>query len=89
MPTGQRVSIFLPMTNSAVHSDTTAVVVNGEERDVPTGSTLGDLLRTHALDPRMVVIEHNRVILRERSAYDQLVLGEGDTLEIVHFVGGG
>jgi len=89
MPTGQRVSIFLPMMNSAVHSDTTALIVNGEERTVPTGSTLGDLLRTLALDPRMVVIEHNRVILRERSAYEQLVLGEGDTLEIVHFVGGG
>jgi thiamine biosynthesis protein ThiS len=77
------------MTNSAVHSDTTALIVNGEERFVPAGTTLGELLRSLALDPRMVVVEHNRTILRERAAYDTLVLAQGDTLEIVHFVGGG
>jgi thiamine biosynthesis protein ThiS len=52
-------------------------------------STIGDFLRARALDPRLVVVEHNRVILRDRSAYDTIALAEGDTLEIVHFVGGG
>jgi len=89
MPNAPRVSIFRRMTHSAVHSDTTPLIVNGEERLVPSGSTLGDLLRSLALDPRMIVVEHNRTILRERSAYDALVLEAGDTLEIVHFVGGG
>jgi thiamine biosynthesis protein ThiS len=64
-------------------------IVNGEPRPLPRGSTLGDLLRALALDPRMVVIEHNRAILRDRAAYDSLVLAGGDTIEIVHFVGGG
>ncbi|HEU4566187.1 MAG TPA: sulfur carrier protein ThiS [Gemmatimonadaceae bacterium] len=65
------------------------LTVNGDERRLPAGASLGDLLRAHALDPRMVVVEHNRTILRDRSAFDALPLGDGDTVEIVHFVGGG
>jgi thiamine biosynthesis protein ThiS len=66
-----------------------ALVVNGEARHVPSGSSLGDLLRMHALDPRMVVVEHNRSILRDRASFDALALADGDAIEIVHFVGGG
>ena len=65
------------------------VVVNGERRDVPAGSTVGDLLRGLRLDPRTVVVERNRVILRDRAAFDSLALAPGDAIEIVHFVGGG
>lgn len=89
MPNTPRVSILRRMMHTAASSDTTRLIVNGEERLVPSGSTLGDLLRSLELDPRMIVVEHNRTILRERSAYDSLALGDGDTLEIVHFVGGG
>ena len=70
-------------------SDVITPVVNGDARPVPAGSTLGDLLRSLRLDPRLVVVEHNRVVLRDRSAYDVLPLASGDTIEIVHFVGGG
>ena len=66
-----------------------SLVVNGERREVARGTTLAELLRAHALDPRMVVVEHNRVILRDRDAYPALELRDGDALEIVHFVGGG
>ena len=65
------------------------VTINGEPREVPAGSTLADLLRALELDPRLVVVEHNRVILRDRERYTSLPLAAGDTLEIVHFVGGG
>jgi thiamine biosynthesis protein ThiS len=68
---------------------TIALTVNGERRDVPRGWTVADLLRAHELDPRMVVVERNRVILRDRDAYPALGLRDGDVLEIVHFVGGG
>ena len=66
-----------------------SLTVNGERRAVPRGSTLADLLRSHDLDPRMVVVEHNREILRDRDAYGRIALADGDSLEIVHFVGGG
>ncbi|HEX5437917.1 MAG TPA: sulfur carrier protein ThiS [Gemmatimonadaceae bacterium] len=77
-----------PPVPSAAHTSIT-LLVNGAPRTIPAGSTLGDLLRSLALDARLVVVEHNRVILRERAGYDTHVLAEGDTLEIVHFVGGG
>jgi thiamine biosynthesis protein ThiS len=37
----------------------------------------------------MVVVEHNRSILRDRDSYSSLILQPGDLLEIVQFVGGG
>ncbi|HKG92550.1 MAG TPA: sulfur carrier protein ThiS [Gemmatimonadaceae bacterium] len=73
----------------AESSSAVALTVNGERREVARGTTLADFLRALALDPRMVVVEHNRVILRDRDAYPSLDLRSGDTLEIVHFVGGG
>ena len=65
------------------------LVVNGERIDAPAGSSLADFLRARSLDPRLVVVEHNRTILRDREAYNAVALNDGDTLEIVHFVGGG
>jgi thiamine biosynthesis protein ThiS len=72
-----------------VSPDGVIPVVNGEERTVAAGSTLGDLLRELSVSPEAVVVEHNRVILRRGEPLDSLVLATGDTVEIVHFVGGG
>ena len=66
-----------------------ALTVNGAERRIPTGWTLADLLASLSLDPQVVVIEHNGAILRDRAAFLSLTLAADDTLEIVHFVGGG
>jgi thiamine biosynthesis protein ThiS len=77
------------MTNTRVVADSVALTVNGSRKEVAAGSTVADLLRDLDIDPRMVVVEHNRDILRDRAAHDTRVLGDGDNLEIVHFVGGG
>jgi sulfur carrier protein len=78
------------MTTPLVHEPSAlALTVNGDKRSVAPGTTLSEYLASLKLDPRMVVIEHNRTILRDREAYASLVLGDGDVLEIVHFVGGG
>ena len=63
--------------------------VNGTEKRVPAGWTLGDLVASLGLDARSIVIEHNGTILRDRSSFASLELSADDTLEIVHFVGGG
>ena len=70
-------------------ASTLTLLVNGERFDAPAGSTLADFLVARDLDPRLVVVEHNRTILRDRDAYHTVRLNDGDTLEIVHFVGGG
>jgi thiamine biosynthesis protein ThiS len=64
------------------------VMVNGEPRDVASGTTVSGLLAALELHPRLIVVEHNREIL-DRSVYDDTEVRDGDTIELVHFVGGG
>ena len=64
-------------------------MVNGAPRELDRNSTIAGLLGTLRIDPRLVVVEHNRSILRDKNAYASLPLSEGDVVEIVHFVGGG
>lgn len=65
------------------------LAVNGAERRIPDGWTLADLLASLELDARTVVVERNGIILRDRSSFASLDLAADDSLEIVHFVGGG
>lgn len=64
------------------------LVVNGEPRRFAAGATIADLVRGLELDPQKVAVEHNGAIA-PRSTLGAVALGEGDVLEIVHFVGGG
>ena len=65
------------------------LTVNGAPRELERNSTIAGLLGSLAIDPRLVVVEHNRMILRDKDAYASQGLAEGDVVEIVHFVGGG
>ena len=65
-----------------------AVVVNGTPRTMPGPATLSDLLGALELDPRAVVVELNRRIIR-RPELAGTALSDGDVVELVHFVGGG
>lgn len=64
------------------------LMVNGESRTVTPGLTVRGLLESLGLASGTVVVERNLEIL-DRAKYDEVVLGEGDNLELVHFVGGG
>ena len=64
------------------------VTVNGEPRRLMGPATLLDLLARLGLDPRTVVVELNREIVR-RPRLGETTLTDGDTIELVHFVGGG
>jgi len=65
------------------------LTVNGDERRVPDGWSLADLLASLELDARTVVVERNGTILRDQSSFASVGLIADDSLEIVHFVGGG
>jgi thiamine biosynthesis protein ThiS len=77
------------MMRTEASEATVSLTVNGDRREIPKGSTLAGLLRSLALDPRAIVVEHNRVIVRDRDRFGEIPLRDGDTLELVHFVGGG
>jgi sulfur carrier protein len=61
--------------------------VNGEERELPEGTTIRALVEQFQLTPEKVAIELNRRLVRA-DKYDTS-LQDGDEVEIVTFVGGG
>ncbi len=69
-------------------TEVVAIMLNGEPRDVPYRQSVAGLLGALGLDARKVAVERNEAIV-PRSAYADTVLGRGDRLEIVHFIGGG
>lgn len=67
---------------------TIVVLVNGEPRQLPTGSSVLDLLTSLGLGGKQVAVERNKVIVR-RAEHATTVLAAGDRLEVVTFFGGG
>ena len=67
---------------------TIEITLNGEPKVVENAPTVAALLEQLGLDPRSVAVEHNRRIVR-RAHHAETPLGNGDTVELVHFVGGG
>ena len=64
------------------------LMVNGEPRTLPEGTTVAQLLEQLAIQPERVVVEVNLDILK-RAEHPARVLQTGDRVEIVQFVGGG
>lgn len=64
------------------------IIVNGEERTLETALSVEAFLKEIGLDPRKVAVERNLEIV-PKSQFNELVLADGDKLEIVHFIGGG
>jgi thiamine biosynthesis protein ThiS len=77
------------MTQALSAAEPITLRLNGESRVAMAGTTLAALLRELGLDPRLVVVELNGEIRRDRDAFAATALRDGDTVELVHFVGGG
>jgi thiazole synthase len=73
---------------STLSSDSISLTLNGEMRRFRIHATVADLVRDIGLDPAKVAVERNLEIVA-RSTLEDVVLADGDRLEIVHFVGGG
>lgn len=72
-----------------MHSDgTVTITINGEHRRVSAGLTIAALATDLGLDPQKVAVERNLSVV-PRSTLGQVLVEDGDELEIVHFVGGG
>jgi sulfur carrier protein len=68
--------------------DKIKVELNGAEITVERGLTLGQLIDNRGLERRMIAVEYNGEII-PRHDYDDTLINDGDTLEVVHMVGGG
>ncbi len=63
------------------------VKVNGTELDI-AGKTVAEYLSTTNYDPKRIAVERNGDIVF-KPQYTETVLMDGDSLEVVSFVGGG
>lgn len=67
---------------------TILIILNGDDREIPGGLTVRELLSHLDLNERLVVVERNREVLR-RARYGIVHVRQGDEIELVQFVGGG
>ena len=64
------------------------ITLNGEPFELDRPMSVVELLTTLDIDPRRVAVEHNLSIIK-RHTFSDIVVGEGDRIEVVNFVGGG
>lgn len=64
------------------------VTINGETKDLPTGTSATQLLETLGLTGKRVAMEVNLEIV-PRSTFDSYIIKADDKIEIVHAIGGG
>ena len=64
------------------------ITLNGDPYDLEHPVSVQELLERLNIDPRRVAVEHNMVIVK-RHAFAATLVGDGDEVEIVNFVGGG
>lgn len=65
-----------------------AIQVNGEPYDVEQGTSVAELIQALDIRTARVAVEINRSIV-PKAAYGKTLLGAGDQVEIINFVGGG
>jgi len=65
-----------------------ALTLNGEPRRAPAGRSIAAVLDDLGFNPAKVAVERNGEIV-PRGTLGDVTLGDGDVLEVVHFVGGG
>jgi thiamine biosynthesis protein ThiS len=64
------------------------ITANGTSFDLTGPVTVAGFVHQRGLDPRYVVVERNGEPL-ERTRYEEVLLEEGDRLELVRAVAGG
>ncbi len=64
------------------------ITLNGEPHELEAPVTVEALLASLGIDSRRVAVERNTTVVR-RARYASEMIGEGDEIEIVNFVGGG
>ena len=63
------------------------VRINGQDVSAD-GMTVSEYLETTSFDAKRIAVEKNGEIV-PKATYDETVLCDGDTVEVVSFVGGG
>jgi thiamine biosynthesis protein ThiS len=62
--------------------------LNGKIKALPKNCKISDLIKNLKIPFKKVAIEHNREII-DKQNINKIYLKNNDTIEIVHFIGGG
>ncbi len=62
--------------------------INGDERELEDGASIATFLDGKGLKPELIVVERNGEIV-PRASYADVVLADGDSLEVVQMMAGG
>ncbi len=65
-----------------------AIRCNGEQREIPEGTSAAALVKELGVQGRKFAVERNREVV-SRESLDGVVLQEGDEVNVVTLVGGG
>ena len=64
------------------------IKINGKPHQLPSAFNIAELLSHLQIDKGQVAVERNREIV-SRSKHAEVMVAEGDEIEIVRFIGGG
>jgi len=64
------------------------LTINGEMRQMEEGASVAALMLMLGINPTQIAVERNGGIV-PKSAYGEVMLEDGDALEVVQFIGGG
>ncbi len=64
------------------------ITLNGQSAEIKPGMTVTELLTEKKFREALVAVEHNGKILKKED-YGNIVLQDGDVVEVVSFMGGG
>jgi sulfur carrier protein len=64
------------------------ITLNGEPFELEQPLSVVALLDKLEIDARRVAVEHNLTIIK-RQRFPEVIVNDGDSVEIVNFVGGG
>jgi thiamine biosynthesis protein ThiS len=67
---------------------TITITLNGKPYHCSEGTTIHDMIAKVGADVAHIAVEQNHIIIA-RSQFAKTVLHQGDTVELVEFVGGG
>ena len=64
------------------------ITLNGDRYEIEAPMSVNTLLARLDIDPRRVAVEHNLAIIK-RHRFPEVIVNDGDRVEVVNFVGGG
>ena len=64
------------------------ITLNGQKKETPSSQSLGEVVNRFCASPAVLIAEVNGTIIK-KAQWDALGVNDGDTIELVSFVGGG